>query len=111
MFLFKNAVELDHVPASLKACEETNVALTVLDKHLWAKKDLDAYERILDAERVARSVFETAAEKREAKGRAEGERVKALAIAKQMLAEGLAIGMIQKFTGLSVEQIEALKKS
>lgn len=41
-------------------------------------------------------------------GRQEGERPKALAIAKNMLAEGIELALIQKVTGLLDKEITAL---
>ncbi len=43
-----------------------------------------------------------------AEGRAEGETIKASQIAKNMLAENMPIAKIATFTGLSIEEIEAL---
>lgn len=42
-------------------------------------------------------------------GRAEGEAAKAEAIAKKLLAMGLTLAQVAEGTGLSVEEVEALK--
>ena len=44
-----------------------------------------------------------------AEGRAEGDLDRALKVAKEMLADGMPVDKICKYTELSVEQIEALK--
>jgi len=47
----------------------------------------------------------------EKKGRKEGEKSKAKNIAKKSLKEGLTVELISKITGLSVEEIEKIKKA
>ena len=44
-----------------------------------------------------------------AEGRAEGDLDRALKVAREMLADGMPVDKICKYTELSVEQIEALK--
>jgi predicted transposase/invertase (TIGR01784 family) len=46
--------------------------------------------------------------KGEVKGRNEGEKAKAIAIAREMKKEGLPVAQIEKFTGLSAKEIEKL---
>ena len=46
-----------------------------------------------------------------AEGRAEGDLDRALKVAREMLADGMPVDKICKYTELSVEQIEALKAS
>lgn len=48
-------------------------------------------------------------EKGRAEGRAEGEAAKAEAIAKKLLAMGLTLAQVAEGTGLSVEEVEALR--
>jgi predicted transposase/invertase (TIGR01784 family) len=44
-----------------------------------------------------------------AKGRAEGDLERAIKTAKEMLADGMPVDKIAKYTELSIEEIEALK--
>ncbi|SEP27230.1 hypothetical protein [Mucilaginibacter sp. OK283] len=46
--------------------------------------------------------------KGERKGRSEGEKAKAIAIAREMKKEAMPVAQIEKFTGLSAEEIEKL---
>ncbi|MGM9790862.1 MAG: hypothetical protein ACI3Y4_00490, partial [Candidatus Cryptobacteroides sp.] len=46
-----------------------------------------------------------------AQGRTEGEQAKAAEVAKTMLADGLDSSFVSKYSGLSFEQVEELKKS
>src|SRR5438046_823629 len=68
----------------------------------WSKKEWEVYERSVDAVRCFKSQLETAYNR----GQSRGE---ALVIAKQFL-DILDAETIAKKTGLSVEQVEELKK-
>lgn len=54
------------------------------------------------------STIETAERKGEAKGRVEGERSMAMETARKMKADGMTAAIIAKYTGLAIEEIEAL---
>jgi len=58
------------------------------------------------------STIETAERNGEAKGRvegrAEGERSMAMGTARKMKADGMTAAIIAKYTGLAIEEIEAL---
>lgn len=101
IYLFKNAAKLGYVPPCLEQLKATEKAMEVLDRHMWSKEELEAFERMLHSERVQRSVMETA--------RAEGEAKRNKEIAKQMLSKGLDICLIKDVTGLSDAEIEEIK--
>ena len=105
LYLLKNAATLNYVPPCLEQLKETDRAMEVLDKHLWSKEEMEVFERVLHAERVQRSVMETAKAESLAQGELEGKRV----VAKQMLVEGLPINLIVKVTGLTEEEIKNIK--
>ena len=73
-----------------------------------------AYERKLDAERSRLSQLDTAyeagEEKGKLKGKLEGKQEKAVEIAVQLL-NILDVSSIVQITGLSIEQVEQLKKN
>ena len=84
------------------------------------KAEQEAYNRRLKIQRDNYAADKYAREKAEkefaeklaqglAEGRAEGEAAKARAIAKGLIEEGISIEVIQRVTGLSVEEVEALK--
>ena len=50
------------------------------------------------------------AEEEFAKGEAEGETKKALAVARAMLAKGMDDALVSEVTGLSIEEVERLRK-
>ena len=119
VYFLKNAVSLQVVPENLKnsVLEE---AFNVLAQSNWSKKELEAYDKYLDAIRSATSQLETAFEKGIAKGivegekkgiekgKTEGEKKKAIEIAKQLL-DILDIETIANKTGLSFAEVKNLK--
>lgn len=109
IYLLKNAATLNYMPPCLEELKETEHAMEILDRNLWSKEEMEIFERVLHAERVHRSVMETAVTEGMAKGKAEGELEGRRVVAKQMLTEGLAIKLITKVTGLNEEEIKNLK--
>lgn len=72
------------------------------------REDRLAYDRHLDNIRVQNDVLETKVLEGLEKGRAEGEKNKAFAIAKEMKRMGMSEDIISKATGLSVSDIKVL---
>ncbi len=77
------------------------------------KAEQEAYNRRLKIQRdnyaADKYARETAIAEGLAEGLAKGEAAKARAIAKGLIEEGISIEVIQRVTGLSVEEVEALK--
>ncbi len=105
IYLLKYASKLQTIPASFKDAKAVVHAFEVLEQGSWSKKELIDYDRFIDAMRQEKSRLETAEEK----GELRGEQRKARAIAQQLL-DVLDIATIAKKTGLSVQEVEALKK-
>ena len=103
IYFLKNAVSLQAIPENLKnsVLEE---AFNILAQSNWSKKELEAYDKYLDAIRSAASQLDTAFEK----GIAKGEKKKSIEIAKQLL-DILDIETIAKKTGLSFAEVKDLK--
>ena len=138
LYFLKHAAELDHIPAQLQdpAIQE---AFTILERFAWSEQELLAYEdaqlaigdEIIGREwNYAKGKTEGKAEglaegleKGKKEGRAEGEekglkkgeqqgiQKEKVAIAKQMLQEGLDNKLIARVTGLSVQQIGRLRRA
>jgi predicted transposase/invertase (TIGR01784 family) len=120
-YLLKNAAQLDEVPAQIKT-PELKDAFDLLEQGTWSKAELEKHERELDAIRVERSVLRTAREegveegfeKGREEGREEGMEKgrleEKLSTAQKMLGR-FDVNEIAEFTGLTVEQIEELKKN
>ena len=74
------------------------------------EKFLAEYEDSLKAFRDWYSVLSTAEHKGFALDMEEGEKNKALAIAKEMLSDGMSVDSVARYTNLPVEDIEQLQK-
>ena len=83
-----------------------------MDEEDYNEQELEAYDKYLDAIRSAASQLDTAFEKGIAKGiekgKTEGEKKKAIEIAKQLL-DILDIETIANKTGLSSAEVKNLK--
>ena len=108
IYFLQHADDLDRVPenADTPALQE---AYEVAAQHTWTAEELDIYEAQEFKIAVDANVLETALMDGMAKGIKQGEHQKALAIAKGMLAEGLAVEIIAKLTGLTQIEIENLQ--
>jgi len=89
-----------------------------LNRFGWSEKELNNYESVEMKKAADEAVLEAAYEKGEVKGHAEGlveglaqgESLKAKKIAQALLRQGLSKKQISQATGLSFEEISALKK-
>jgi predicted transposase/invertase (TIGR01784 family) len=122
-FLFKNLHKLDSIPPKLKQAAFESI----FEKAQIAKfkpAECQAYEDSLKYYRDIKNSIDTARDDGKIEGKAEGieigkeigkqegielgERNKALAIARNMLSQGLDIALIAQITGLTLEQVESL---
>ena len=71
----------------------------------YFSSSLDDNER----EDIAKANFDYGKEEGRSEGRAEGEASKARSVAKGLIEEGISNEGIQRVTGLSEEEVEALK--
>lgn len=115
IYLLKNAGRMHTIPASLQD-QALHDAYDVLEQGSWSRAELDAYDRLLDAERSYKSQFDTAIEIGQEKGveigrkegREEGRKEEKIELAQQLL-DVLDVQTIAKKTGLSIIDIENLK--
>lgn len=105
VYFLKNAEELQQVPVSFKETELTD-AFKVLSQSNWSNQELLEYDRFLDDWRSRAGNFEAGEQSGIEKGRLEAN----LGTAANLLKVGLDIATIAKTTGLSIEQVEKLKK-
>jgi predicted transposase/invertase (TIGR01784 family) len=96
-FFIKNAESLNLIPDSVND-EGLKEAYLEADKQNWTKLELEDYERasIKERDEIGRIEYPVKVEK--------------LETAKSLLKSGVAVDIISKATGLSVEEIEKLKK-
>ncbi|HEV2601413.1 MAG TPA: Rpn family recombination-promoting nuclease/putative transposase [Candidatus Babeliales bacterium] len=108
IYFLKHAVTLQKIPSALKDPVMTD-AFNVLEQGNWSKKELEAYDRYLDQIRSSASQLETAYDKGIVEGKMKGGLAKALEIAQDLL-DVLDVATIARKTGLTVAQLEELKK-
>jgi len=105
-YLLKNAKAIEKVPTELKKPVVLQEAFDILAQSNWSIRELEAYDRYIDAMRSRENQLETAYED----GKMEGEINKARIIAKNMLAADMDITQIVKITGLNTKELEDLTK-
>jgi predicted transposase/invertase (TIGR01784 family) len=103
-YLLKNAAQLDDAPTHIKT-PALKDAFELLERGTWSKAELEKHERELDKIRVERSVLRTAREE----GIEEGVEKATMKLAQQFL-DVLDIDIIAQKTGLSIADLEKLKK-
>lgn len=87
-------------------------ALSILEESAYTDAELIAIDKYWDMVSCERTLMTASRQEGLAVGRAEGEEIgekkKQLEIAATMKADGITIGIIQKYTGLTSEEIEKL---
>ena len=105
-YLKNNRIKDDTSTPGLREAREKLLYMTMTDA------DRRAYDAHMDDIMVQNDVLDTAKmeglEQGRAEGRAEGERVKALEIARKMKSRGASLADIMDFTGLSEDDILGL---
>jgi predicted transposase/invertase (TIGR01784 family) len=114
-YFFKHAEDPDNITELLKNSDEViKRAYKELEIHNWSKEELRIYEssekKSKDAKAREDYVREEALAEGKAKGIAEGERKKAVAIARKLLSKGMDPGFVSVTTGLSISQVDSLQK-
>ena len=104
IYLLKNASTLDKIPLQLKNPIELEEAMDALKQGNLSQEELMAYDRFVDARRVAESVRDTALQMGHEQGLKQGR----IEIARQLLSK-LDVQEIARITGLSPDEINQLK--
>lgn len=107
MFVLKNLARLMERPAALQE-RVFNRLFEAAEIAKFSPEKLYAYEESLKVYRDWNNVIDTAIQKGEAKGIAEGEQIKAKAIARNLKNIGLSITEIATATRLSADEINSL---
>lgn len=112
LFLFKNLHQLQAVPKRL----QQEIFISIFDKAQIAKFDpveRQAYEDSLKYYRDMKNVIDTAAMEAREEGKQEGielgKHTEKLEIARNMLNNGLEVALIAQLTGLTQDDIKALR--
>ena len=105
--MLKNLSRLDERPAALKE-KIFSKLFGEAEIAKFTPTELKEYEDSLKAYRDVKNSIDTALEKGREEGREEGKNLKAIQIAKKMLAAGMDIDTVIKMTDLSKSEIEKL---
>jgi len=103
IYFLKNAGSLRTIPASFQE-PVLKEAFDVLEQANWSTGELEAYDKVLDAERSYKNQMRTA--------KIEGREEERIRLAEQLIKLNmLDISTIAQVTGLTVEHIEEFKKN
>jgi predicted transposase/invertase (TIGR01784 family) len=114
-YFFKHADETKEEDLDRLASQSPviKIAYEALNQFNWTESELLAYDeerkRIMDNEAAMDYQYDNGVRIGEARGKAEGEKQKSIEIARKMLDDGLSIDLVQKYSGLSIEEIKKLK--
>jgi len=109
MYVIRNLKRLDHIPDKLRErIFEKMFAVAEVAK--LSPVEYQAYIDSLNSYRDLQNSVETARAEGRAEGLAEGKAEEKAEIALKMLADGMPLEIISKYSGLSQEQIEQLIK-
>ena len=107
LYVLKNLSRLDKRPAALKE-KIFSKLFGEAEIAKFTPTELKEYEDSLKAYRDVKNSIDTALEKGREEGREEGKNLKAIQIAKKMLAAGMDIDTVIKMTDLSKSEIKKL---
>ena len=106
LFFMNNADDYDKVPQEMQKSEKFKEAFEILERMRWTERELDEYLAEADAagylDRVEQGALERGLERGEQKAKEK--------VALNFLKMGLTIDQIVQGTGLSIEDIEILRK-
>ncbi len=110
LYFLKNADEFEEVPVQLQDDENIIEAFHVLERSRWS--DLELYDYIRKQEEIDKELRQEQGFKEigRQEGRQEGAREAAELIAINLLNNNVNVMIIAHATGLSIEQIETLRK-
>ena len=116
MYLLKHMHEMAEIPKEFSDPLFTRLFM-LAEIHNFTAEEYKQYQKSLksmgDFDNIISSTAELAEmrglEKGRAEGLAEGKAEQTVAIAKEMLSDGMSAEMISKYTGLTIDDIEALR--
>ena len=104
IYFLEHADSLNAIPLAFKEFPLVNEAFTVIEQRNWSKKEVEEYDVSLNSIRSNASILDTMRQEAEARGK----KLKAIAIAKNLYAAGVAQEIIIKTTGLTKDECEKL---
>jgi predicted transposase/invertase (TIGR01784 family) len=110
VFFLSHASQYMDLPQKIAHSNEAIVdAFDIVSIQNWTKAELEVYEMHLDEVRCRRGELKTERRLGKLEGIVQGELEGKRAVAKQMLVKGLDVVLVQEITGLSEDEIKALK--
>jgi hypothetical protein len=103
VYFLKHLEDMDHIPAILNE-PVFQKGFDIAEVSHLSSEQYDDYLKSVLSYNEAKAVTDTAF----ADGKSEGERIKALEVAKVLKAQGVELSIIVLSTGLTAEVIEAL---
>ena len=110
IYFIKNADHLANIPGVLKKEPEIEQAFEILEETNWSSKELEIYDYLWDRKQVAIGQQRFQYKKGLREGLKEGELKAKKETARNLIKIGLSTQDIVAATGLSVKDINALKK-
>lgn len=112
IYFLQQATNLDHVPENLNT-QALKMAYQIAEQHEWTRDELEVYEAQEMDIHKHHNIIQTARKEGRAmgleEGKIEGEKLKAIEIAKGMLIKGLDLQTIFELTGLTQADLDALR--
>jgi predicted transposase/invertase (TIGR01784 family) len=108
VYFIKNAENLNVIPDSIQD-QGLKTAFEEADKHNWSKFELDEYNKIFIREADDEGRRRLGERRAMLQGELKGKLAGKLEIARKLLDKGLAAEFIAEATGLTVEEINALR--
>ena len=108
MYLLKHMHEMVAIPKEFSDPLFTRLFM-LAEINKFTTEEHKQYQKSLESMSEFDNIINSTAELAEMRGRAEGRAELKLEIAKEMIAEGMPNDKISRFTGLSIEEIEALR--
>jgi len=107
LYFIKNLEDFENIPTIFND-EVFEQAFEKAEIANFGQTDLDKYENSLKVYRDLKGVIDTAFDDGKVEGIIEGEKMKAMAIAKNLKSKGMDIDFIIEMTGLSEDEINQL---
>lgn len=108
MYLLKHMHEMVSIPKEFNDPLFSRLFM-LAEINKFTSEEYKQYQKSLENMSELDNVINSTAELAEQRGRAEGSLQRALKVAKEMIADGMSIDKVAKYTGLSVEEVEMLK--
>jgi predicted transposase/invertase (TIGR01784 family) len=108
IYFLKHAEDLKVIPQHVEGTAVRD-AYEVANRFGWSKAEMELYDYWDIQAQDARGAIQAAATQARAEGREEGRQETQRTIVQSMLAAGVATSDIAQFTGMAVEEVEAIR--